>query len=141
VSARKAAKPAPRQNVAAFKRVADQLDPPVAKIALRARALIIEVLPEVFEVVWERQRNTGYGTGPKKQTEHFAWLMPAKAHVSLGFNYGAELPDPQGLLEGTGAKFRHVKLASIADVERPAIKALLRAATKHRVPPPQPLKR
>lgn len=26
----------------------------------------------------------------------------------IGFNYGTELPDPAGLLEGTGKKFRHL---------------------------------
>lgn len=31
--------------------------------------------------------------------------MPATNHVNLGFNYGAELPDPNNLLEGTGKLF------------------------------------
>ena len=26
----------------------------------------------------------------------------------IGFNYGTELPDPAGLLEGTGKKIRHL---------------------------------
>lgn len=32
--------------------------------------------------------------------------------MSLGFNRGAELPDPEGLLEGSGKRIRHVKIRS-----------------------------
>ena len=126
-----------RQNLDAFHDVLSKFDLAVGKIALRARALVLNVLPEVFEVVWVQQKNAGYGTGPKKMTEHFCWIAPAKAHVTFGFNYGVELPDPEGLLEGTGKRFRHVKLASAAEVDRPALRRLVHAATKHRVPPPQ----
>ena len=106
----------------------------IKAIARAARALVIELLPAVHEVVWRQQRNVGYGTGPKKQTEHFCWISPASKHVTFGFNYGAELSDPKGLLDGTGKLFRHVKLASIDDVKQPALRALVKAATKHRVP-------
>lgn len=129
----------PRQDLSAFLEVLANFTPDVGAVAMRARTLIIDLLPEVFEVIWVQQRIMGYGTGPKKQTEHFAWIQPAKKHVSLGFNYGAELPDPDGLLEGTGKKFRHVKLTTMAEVERPAVAKLVRSAIKHRVPPPRPL--
>jgi hypothetical protein len=43
-------------------------------------------------------------------TELFCWIMPASKHVNSEFNYGAELPDPHNLLEGTGKLFRYVKL-------------------------------
>ena len=78
----------------------------------------------------------GYGTGPKKQTEHFSWIQPNKAHVNLGFNYGAELPDPDALLEGTGKLFRHVKLRSPEDVAEPSLRRLLETATTYRVHAP-----
>jgi len=126
-----------RQNIDAFHAVLAEFDPTVGKIALRVRALVFSVLPEAFEVVWVPQGNAGYGTGPKKMTEHFCWIAPAKAHVTFGFNYGVELSDPDRLLEGTGKLFRHVKLASEAEVDRPALRRLVQAATKHRVPPPR----
>lgn len=80
----------------------------VQEVALATRELIFSIYPRTVEVVWLRQGMAGYGTGPKKQTEHFCWIQPNKAHVNLGFNYGAELPDPSDLLEGTGKLFRHV---------------------------------
>jgi hypothetical protein len=107
----------------------------VRALAIATRQLIHRVLPQVMEVSWPRQRNTGFGTGPKKNSEHFCWIMPATAHVTLGFNYGAELPDPTGLLEGTGKLFRHVKVRAADQLNDPALIALLRVATTHRVPP------
>lgn len=125
-------KRSPRQDLSAFLEVMANFSPEVGVVAMRARTLIVDLLPEVFEVVWVPQKTIGYGTGPKKLTEHFAWIAPAKRHVTLGFNQGTELPDPSQLLEGTGKRFRHVKLTSMADVERPAVVKLVRAAIRHR---------
>jgi len=53
--------------------------------------------------------------------------------VNLGFAHGISLSDPKGLLEGTGKRARHVKLKSIDDVNRPALRQLLEAAmAEHR---------
>jgi hypothetical protein len=68
-------------------------------------------------------------------TEHFIWIAPFAKHVVFGFYYGGELPDPHGLLEGTGAKMRHVKLHTPEDLRRPGLAELIAAAAKHRVPP------
>ena len=40
----------------------------------------------------------------------FAYVNVFKAHVNVGFFHGADLPDPSGLLEGTGRRMRHVKV-------------------------------
>lgn len=67
-------------------------------------------------------------------TEHFCWLMPATNHVTPGFNYGAELPDPKKLLEGTGKLFRHFKVRSDEDLLNPDLYQLIKFATTYRVP-------
>jgi hypothetical protein len=38
------------------------------------------------------------------------------------------LPDPAGILEGTGRFMRHVKVRPEAPVDEPALRALVRAA-------------
>lgn len=106
----------------------------IKNIARATRQLIYTILPEVVEVVWIQQKNTGFGTGPKKKTEHFCWLMPATKHVNLGFNYGAELPDATNLLEGTGKLFRHIKIKSVNDLNNPNLIELVKFATTYRVP-------
>jgi Domain of unknown function (DU1801) len=107
----------------------------IAELSRAARSMIFDVLPQTVEVVWPQQRTAGYGTGPKKMTEHFCWLAPQSRHLVFGFYYGSELPDPDGLLEGTGTLMRHVKVRSDDDLG-PALRRLVEVATTHRVPPP-----
>jgi hypothetical protein len=120
-----------------FEAIVTQFDSDIRELSRLARDLIYEVLPQVVEVPWVQQKVIGYGTGPKKMSEHFAYIAPQKKHVNLGFYYGAELPDPDGLLEGTGKLLRHVKIRSKEDLQKPAVRALLQQSTQHRVPPPK----
>src|SRR5580765_9047380 len=57
-------------------------------------------------------------------------FMAGKEHVTFAFMRGAALPDPEKLLEGTGKGVRHVRLWSVAEVKRPAVKKLIAEAAK-----------
>jgi hypothetical protein len=50
------------------------------------------------------------------------------AHVNVGFFHGAQLPDPAGLLRGSGRHMRHAKLMPGAPVDAPALAALIESA-------------
>ena len=119
----------------AFEAIINDHSPEIQELARATRALIYEVLPGVVEIVWTQQGSAGYGTGPKKMSEHFSWIIPYKKHVNLGFNYGSELPDPTSLLEGSGKLMRHVKIRVLDDLRNPALRDLIEVATTHRVPP------
>ena len=119
-----------------LKKMTAAFDPRVRDMAARTRALIFDVYPEVVEVPWPRQNVAGYGIGPKKMSEHFCYIALHNDHVNLGFNQGAELPDPEGLLEGPGKMLRHTKIAEPEDLEDPAVRRLLEAAKNHRVSTP-----
>src|SRR5512145_2186382 len=58
----------------------------------------------------------------------FAYVNAFTAHVNVGFFRGAELPDPAGLLEGTGRFMRHVKLGPEREVDSTALTNLIQAA-------------
>lgn len=58
----------------------------------------------------------------------FAYVNAFTAHVNVGFFRGAELPDPEGLLEGTGKFMRHVKLRPEGPVDAAALTKLIKAA-------------
>lgn len=58
----------------------------------------------------------------------FAYVDAFTAHVNLGFYEGASLPDPAGLLEGTGKRMRHVKLRWGQSLDEAALAALIAAA-------------
>ena len=48
--------------------------------------------------------------------------------MNVGFYEGASLPDPAGLLEGTGKRMRHVKLRWGEPANEAAVGALIAAA-------------
>ncbi|ANM30529.1 hypothetical protein ABI59_14520 [Acidobacteria bacterium Mor1] len=58
----------------------------------------------------------------------FAYVAVFKAHVNLGFYRGAELPDPAGLLQGSGKMMRHVKLGPGHEVDEETLAMLLEMA-------------
>lgn len=101
-------------------------------IAERLREVIFDVDADAVEVVRLGDRAATYGLGPKKMSEGYVYVLPHKNWVNLGFYKGAELPDPAGLLEGTGKKLRHIKTRSLADADRPEARALISAALDER---------
>ena len=58
----------------------------------------------------------------------FAYVGAFKAHANVGFFHGVDLPDPEGLLQGTGKRMRHVKLTFGRPVDAAALEALIAAA-------------
>lgn len=58
----------------------------------------------------------------------FAYVGVYRTHANVGFFQGASLPDPAGLLEGTGKRMRHVKLKPPLAVDARALGALIDAA-------------
>ena len=60
--------------------------------------------------------------------EAFCHVAAYRAYVNLGFNRGATLEDPEGRLVGTGARIRHVRIASEADLKERGLRALVLAA-------------
>lgn len=99
----------------------------VQALVLRARALILEVFPAAVEMVDGPARLLGYGTD-RTYKGLVCGLALQRVYVNLMFARGAELPDPAGLLAGTGKRARHVKLRRMEDVEHPAVRDLLDAA-------------
>jgi hypothetical protein len=106
----------------------------VRELAYQLRTLVAAVMPEVVEVPWPKMRLASYGVGPKKKSEHFCYISAQKEDVNLGFYYGVELPDPEGLLQGTGKLLRHVKIREPKAIRSRALRQLLKVASKHRMP-------
>jgi hypothetical protein len=58
----------------------------------------------------------------------FGYVAVFRAHANVGFFHGAALPDPAGLLQGTGKRMRHVKLRPGLEPPAAALDALIRHA-------------
>ena len=61
-------------------------------------------------------------------TAAFAYVGAFTAHVNIGFFHGAELNDPEKLLQGSGTYMRHVKLRPGDEVDATALRALIELA-------------
>ena len=109
-----------------------QLSPEVATLVTAADDLVRRTDPDVVRVVWPHQRTVGYGVGPKKMSEHYAYLAVHPRHVNLGCNYGAHLDDG-GLLEGTGQNMRKLTVRTVDALADPRLVPLLRAARQERL--------
>ena len=111
----------------AVKKFLERFPPDVRALALKVRAFVRTNVRGVQEQVDVPGRVIGYGFGPR-YADLVCVVMPTKAGVNLGFANAVDLPDPDGLLEGTGKRQRHVKVAAEADLKKPALRALLAAA-------------
>lgn len=58
----------------------------------------------------------------------FGYVNVFTAHVNVGFFQGTVLPDPNGLMQGTGNYMRHVKLGPEGNVNEAALKTLIKEA-------------
>ncbi|MFZ1772348.1 MAG: DUF1801 domain-containing protein [Rhizobiaceae bacterium] len=102
--------------------------PGLRDIASELRTMIRATLPDCEEVARPGYKAVSFGSGSSAMKDAVFYLMAHKNHVNLGFYNGADLSDPDGLLEGTDKAMRHVKVPDRARFE--AIAALLRRAVK-----------
>ncbi|NND71031.1 MAG: DUF1801 domain-containing protein [Rhodothermales bacterium] len=58
----------------------------------------------------------------------FCYVNAFKRHVNVGFYLGAELDDPDNLLQGDGKFMRHVKVRPDEPVHAKALENLIKAA-------------
>lgn len=65
-----------------------------------------------------------------EQAGPFAHIKAFKGHVNFGFWRGVDLDDPKGLLSGDGKKMRHVRIASMEDIDADAFAAFVRQAVE-----------
>jgi hypothetical protein len=58
----------------------------------------------------------------------FAYVGVFRDHANVGFFHGAALPDPAGLLQGTGKYMRHVKIEPGLALDESSLEALIASA-------------
>jgi hypothetical protein len=100
----------------------------VRSLALAARKLIIEEAPDAGEFVYEVYTIANHFSFTDRPGDAFVFTTAHTNWVNLGFNFGALLPDPKGLLHGDGKLIRHIRIAKPADLEAPGVRDLVRAA-------------
>jgi len=108
----------------------DSIEELLERTAPRLRPLVQAARRRVLAAVpgaTERLR-AGWGLLGYDAPRYFAFVVPTPDHVRIGFERGVLLEDPAGLLRGGGVQVRHVEIRAAADLEAPALAALLRQA-------------
>lgn len=90
--------------------------PHVRDLAERARAIVLEVVPNAIERVYVGWRLIGYRVPRGRSSRYFAFVAPMENEVRLGFERGVEMDDPYGLLRGEGTQVRYIVLREPRDV-------------------------
>jgi hypothetical protein len=94
-------------------------DQAVVDVALALRDRVLAVVPNAHEVVWDATNAVSVVYAPSARWQDGICHVAVYAgHVNLGFNDGASLPDPGSVLVGSGARIRHVRFGSVAEVEQ-----------------------
>lgn len=106
-------------------------DRAIQELALKLRALVLEEMAPCFENIYDAYSAAaiGYGSSDRLQDGVLHIAVYSK-HVNLGFNHGATLADPKGILQGNGKRIRHVTIKTPEDLARPEIRAYVRRAKK-----------
>lgn len=106
-------------------------DREVQKLALKLRALVLEEMAPCHENIYDAYSAVAIGYGPTDRLSDGVFHIAVYTkHVNLGFNAGATLSDPLGILEGAGKQIRHIPIRTAADLARPEIRAYIKRARK-----------
>ena len=100
----------------------------IEKLALAVRKLILEEAPQASEFVYEVYTIADHFSFTDRPGDAFVFTTTHTSWVNLGFNFGALLADPGGLLRGDGKMIRHIRIARTADLEIPGVRDLVTAA-------------
>lgn len=101
-------------------------------VLLSLRELILSVHPTTTIIAWPKQRIISFGLGPRKMTDHYAYIAAYATHVNFGLYYGAHLSGAVPALEGKGKKLRHIKVRTADAATLKSLRALVRLALKER---------
>jgi hypothetical protein len=104
--------------------------PEVRALAQAARARVTTLVPHAVE-----RLRPGWGLIGYQAPRYFAFVMPVKTGVRLGFEWGVRLDDPEQFLEGDGSQVRFVTLTRPSHLRRQALADLIRQAAAFRAPP------
>lgn len=98
--------------------------PDVQAAARALEAIIREELPDVVVQYDPGNGLLAFGRSMKMRDLLFA-LIPHAGWVNLQLATGADLPNRDGLIEGTGKKIRHVKVRSVDAAGDPRVRAVI----------------
>src|SRR5258708_23600495 len=98
-------------------------NPALRTVVAGLKKVVKELVPGTKETV------NAWGVPTFVAQNPFAFYMVGKKHVTFGFPFATSLPDPEGLLEGSGENMRHVKLRTPQDLDKKGLREVNVAAS------------
>lgn len=109
---------------AVLKKFLEPFDPEVRDLALKLRCLVLEEMAPCYENIYDAYSAVAIGY------DGIFHIAVYSKHVNLGFNEGATLEDPKGILKGDGTRIRHITIKNVGDLQRPEIRSYISRARK-----------
>jgi len=112
------------------------------EVALLTRKLLDKMkarVPGATIMVYDNYNALAIGFGPSDRAGKAVLSLAVMPRwVTLCFLFGAGMPDPHRLLNGSGSRVRHVRLHAAEDFDDPRVQDLLAAALDRSEPPINP---
>jgi hypothetical protein len=107
----------------------DKFEPAHQKLLRAVRKALRTRLPTAHELVYDNYNFFVIGYSPTERPKDAIVSITGSANgVGLCFLYGATLPDPKRILQGSGNQTRFIRLPSVDVLARPEVEALIAAA-------------
>ena len=104
--------------------------PEVAALARSILAAMRARYPTAIKLVYDNYNALAIGFGPTEKTSQAIFSIAVFPRwVSLFFLQGKQLPDPEGILQGSGNVARHIRLPSAGRLDELSVKNLMQEAT------------
>lgn len=98
------------------------VEPQLRPLAVGLRRMFLEAEPRLRESI--KWGNPCF----EKKLRVFYLASQGDRYMTLGLWQGALLTNPEGLIEGTGKRMRHVKIRGEEELRDPAVRRIIRAA-------------
>lgn len=130
----------PSSSTASAKRqlasILSGLPPAMEKLTRAVLPKMRARLPGAVEMVYDKKNSLVIGfCADQRASSVINSIAVYSRWINLYFFEGDTLPDPEGLLQGSGTTVRSLRLTIASDLDRPAVKALVAAALNRADPP------
>ena len=120
-----------RNPPAALRLFLEPYDPVISRLFFASRKVVLEEAPEATELIYDAYNAvTAAYSFTDRLKEAFCHVAAYPKYVNVGFFRGSGLPDPEHLLAGSGRNIRHIRIAALANLQRPGVQNLVRAAVQ-----------
>ena len=103
-----------------------RFEPKYARLIKACRAELRKILPTAVELVYDNYNFFVIGyCSSERPSDCIVSIAAAANGVGLSFYHGASLPDPSGILEGSGKQNRFIRLPNASRLSEPEVLELI----------------